>query len=312
MEKVFVNFRVGDAEDTAVLIDQKLCQAIGAERVFRSSRAMHGGAIFPETLKAKAASCTVMLVVIGRHWLVGGRDCRRIDAPADWVRTEIELALENDRQVIPILTGDRQRLGPEDKLPPEIAGLLDRQYLRFHHRSAEFDLQHIVDEVRYHVSEPGVALPGAVNPVLLTNFRPTQRSADMRTGAAELGGRYFGDSFVFRPSLFAANTRGSVSFNLGRKYRRLEVTAGVLDDAAEAHQVGVFKVLADGAVRSQVTAMLGKPQLLNVDVSDVLNLQLEAHRPGTTSHPMMAGVLAAGGVSNKLPELAWGDPVVYP
>lgn len=76
--------------------------------------------------------------------------------------------------------------------------------------------------------------------------------------------------------------------------------------------MGVFKVLADGAVRSQVTAMLGKPQLLNVDVSDVLNLQLEAHRPGTTAHPMMAGVLAAGGVSNKLPELAWGDPVVYP
>jgi hypothetical protein len=42
------------------------------------------------------------------------------------------------------------------------------------------------------------------------------------------------------------------------------------------------------------------------------NLRLEAHRPCTTAHPLMAGANVAGGVSNKLPELAWGDPMLYP
>jgi hypothetical protein len=311
-EKVFVNFRVGDTEDAAVAIDQKLCRRFGAENVFRSSRAMHGGALFPATLEAKAAGCAVMLVIIGERWLVENRGARRIDEPGDWVRREIELALDNDRVVIPVLTGDRQRLSPGDALPASITGLLQRQYLRFHHRSAERDLVHIVDEVRHHTAERGIPVPGPANPVLLTSLGSTQRSADVRLGSAEISGRYFGDSIILQPSLFASQVRGTISYNLGMKFRRLEVTAGILDNASERDQIGVFKVITDGAVRTQVTAEHGRPRELTIDVTDVLSLQLEAHRPGTTAHPMLAGVMAAGGRSNKLPELAWGDPVVYP
>ena len=312
IEKIFVSFRVGDTEDAAVAIDQKLCRRFGAENVFRSSRAMHGGAVFPAVLEEKAAGCAVMLVVIGERWLVENHGGRRIDKPDDWVRREIELALEHDRQVIPVLTGDRQRLGQSDDLPTSIIGLLKRQYVRFHYRSAERDLKHIVDEVQHHVTERGVPVPGPTNPVLLTSLGATRRSADVRLGAAEISGRYFGDSIIFRPSLFASQVRGTISYNLGMRFRRLDVTAGILDDAAEPDQIGYFRIITDGAVRSQVTAEHGRPQQLNIDVTDVLSLQLEAHRPGTTAHPMMAGVMAAGGRSNKLPELAWGDPVVYP
>jgi NPCBM/NEW2 domain len=171
---------------------------------------------------------------------------------------------------------------------------------------------HIVDEVRHHTAERGIPMAGPTNPVLLTSLDSTQRSSDVRLGSAELSGRYFGDSIIFQPSLFASPVRGTISYNLGMRFRRLEVTAGVLDNAAERDQIGVFKVITDGAVRTQVTAEHGRPKELSIDVTDVLSLQLEAHRPGTTVHPMMAGVMAAGGRSNKLPELAWGDPVVYP
>lgn len=284
----------------------------GADTVFRSSRAIPGGAVFPPILEEKAASCAVMLVVIGRHWLADDGGTRRIDEPGDWVRKEIEIALANKRQVIPVLTGDRPRLESEDKLPTTIAELVNHNYLRFHHRSEQYDLMHIVDEVHHHIAEHGVWVPGPANALLLTSLSPTQRSSDVRFGAAELNGRYFGDSILYRPSLFASQPRGSISFNLGRKYRRLEVTAGVLDNAAEADQVGVFKVVADGNASKQVTATLGLPQLITVDVTGVLNLRLEAHRPGTTAHPLMAGANVAGGVSNKLPELAWGDPMLFP
>ncbi|HYQ64757.1 TIR domain-containing protein [Actinophytocola sp.] len=312
ISKAFVNFRVGDGQDAAVLIDNALRKEFGEDHVFRSSRSMPAGTVFQSMLLTEAAGCAVMIVVIGDRWLDENNGVRRIDDPGDWVRTEISLALANDRPVIPVLLGDRPNLGAKDRLPAPIAGLVDRQYVRLRHQTAERDLAHLVDEVRPLVTTQGMRIAGPGHPLLLTNLAPTQRSSDLRLGPAEIDGRYFGESIVYRPSLFSAQPRASISFNLGRKYGRLEVTVGVLDDAAEADQVGVFRIVTDGKVSTQVAASQGQPQLLSVEVTDVLNLRLEAYRPGTTAHPLQAGANMAGGVSNKLPELAWGDPMLYP
>lgn len=310
--KAFVNFRVGDDTGAAVLIDNTLCDAFGEDRVFRSSRSLGGGTVFQPTLVAEAESCAVMIVVIGERWLADDRGGRRIDEPGDWVRTEISLALANERPVIPVLTEARPKLTVDDKLPASIAGLIDRQYLRFHHRSAKLDLVGIVDAVRPHVVQHGQWIPGPAGALRLVKLGATQRSPDLKLGAAQIGGSLFGDSIVYRPSLFATQPRSSISFNLGKKFRRFEATVGVVVDAAEADQIGVFTVVTDGKESSRITVTQGQPRLLSVDVTNVLNLRLEAYRPGTTSHPLMAGANMAGGVSNKLPELAWGDPVVYP
>lgn len=298
-----------------MLIDQKLCRVFGADNVFRSSRSMPAGVIFPPRLVEEATNCVVMLVVIGHDWLApDDTGKRRIDAPADWVRMEIELALAGSKPIIPVLVGDRPRLGVADNLPASIGDLVRYNYLRFHHRSAEYDLMHIVDEVRPHLGrrDHSTPTPRPTESVLLTTLQPTQRSPDVKLGAAEINGNYYGNSVVFRCDLFASDTRGSISFNLGKRYRRLEATAGVLDNAVESDQIGVFQVVADGVVCEEVTARQGDPRILTVDVTDVLNLKLVAHRPGTTEHPIMAGAMLAAGLSNKLPELAWGNPVVHP
>jgi hypothetical protein len=85
----------------------------------------------------------------------------------------------------------------------------------------------------------------------------------------------------------------------------------VLDDAADADQVGSFQVFLDGVPQDQVEVRLGRPAWLRYDVVNVLRLRLVAYRPGTTASPLLAGVLAAGGQSNKLPALAWGNPVLF-
>jgi hypothetical protein len=282
-----------------VLIDQKLCRVFGTDKVFRSSHAMHGGTSFPPTLAAEAAGCAVMLVVVGRHWLAATGAVRRIDDPEDWVRKEIELALAAGRPVIPVLAGDRLPLRDADRLPDPLAGLIERQHLRLNH---EVDLALIADEIRQYLGGAG-----STSPVHLISLQPTHRSADVRLGSAELGGAYHGSSIVFRPNLFATRVRGTIGFTLGMRYRTLEVTAGVLDDATEPNQVGVFTVIGDGRRLRQVTVTRDRPRVLTVDVTDVLHLKLEAYRPGTTARPAPAGGKAA-----KLPELAWGDPVVYP
>jgi hypothetical protein len=50
-----------------VLIDQKLCRVFGEDSVFRSSRAIPKGVVFPPVLVEEAGNCAVMLTVIGRH-----------------------------------------------------------------------------------------------------------------------------------------------------------------------------------------------------------------------------------------------------
>jgi hypothetical protein len=86
-----------------------------------------------------------------------------------------------------------------------------------------------------------------------------------------------------------------IGFNLGMRYRRLEVTAVVRADVAEPGQMGVFTVIGDGRVLAQVTATGDQPRPLRVDTTDVMNLKLTAHRD-------------TGGA----PELVWGDPMVHP
>lgn len=158
-------------------------------------------------------------------------------------------------------------------------------------------------------ARPGGGMP---NPVLLTSaLSPASCSSDVRMTDAEIDGMNRGDSIVYRPSLFAHEPRAVVEYNLGRRYTGFEVVAGVLDDAADADQTGYFQVFLDGVPQDQVEVRMGRPAWMRYDVINVLRLRLVAYRPGTTVSPLLAGVLAAGGQSNKLPALAWGNPVLF-
>ncbi|WP_284746805.1 SEFIR domain-containing protein [Amycolatopsis sp. RTGN1] len=157
----------------------------------------------------------------------------------------------------------------------------------------------------------GTAKP-TTKPVLVTAaLRPASCSSDVRMTGAEIDGMHRGDSIVYRPSLFANEPRAVVEYNLGRRYTGFEAVAGVLDDAADAGQLGYFQVFLDNVPQEQVEVRMGRPAWMRYDVVNVLRLKLVAYRPGTTASPLLAGVLAAGGQSNKLPELAWGNPVLF-
>ncbi|MGQ0837801.1 SEFIR domain-containing protein [Actinokineospora sp.] len=148
--------------------------------------------------------------------------------------------------------------------------------------------------------------------VLLANGLPwLDRSSDVRSGSARIDGVHYGDSIVLRPTLFTAGARGFVEVDLGRAYRRMTSVVGVLDDAAEAFQVGHFRVYLDGSPQPESRAALGKPGTVEVDVTGALRLRLEMYRPGVVASPLLSGVLAAGGQSSRLPELAWGNPTLY-
>ncbi|ANZ39268.1 hypothetical protein BBK82_27620 [Lentzea guizhouensis] len=312
MSTVFINFRGGDAQDSAVLIDQKLSRVLGRDRVFRSSVSVEPGVPFDPELVRAASSCAAMLVVIGPQWLtLSENGVPRLTAPGDWVRFEIELALRAGARVIPILVGDI-KMPRAETLPPTIAPIAGHQYLRLHHRSAEFDLLQILDAVRPLAGTDGsTPPPPPADTTRLATLPVAGRSPDVSLGGADLNGRHYGESVIYRCSGFCHEPKGTIEFNLARRFRRFEATVGVLDDATDASQTGVFEVFVDGSPREPRTADQANPRVIRLDVTDALRLRLVAYRPGTTVHPLLAGANIAGGRSNRLPELAWGNPTLY-
>ena len=79
------------------------------------------GLDFRDYISNAVAECAMVLAVIGKHWLTAANDAgeRRLDDPADWVRLEIEAALQRSIPVIPVLVN-------EGRMPPgaELPGLL--------------------------------------------------------------------------------------------------------------------------------------------------------------------------------------------
>jgi hypothetical protein len=124
---IFVSYRRQDSQGFAGRLADDLIEAFGEERVFRDVE-IRPGDDFTYVLRETVAGCDVLLAVISRGWLhartLSGD--RRLFRPDDWVRVEIETALDRGIRVVPVLVGGATMPGAGD-LPPSLAGLAARQ-----------------------------------------------------------------------------------------------------------------------------------------------------------------------------------------
>jgi hypothetical protein len=126
--EVFINYRTGDGEKTAALIDQELSRRFDGKRIFRASKSISPGETYPDRLLAALRRSSLLLAVIGPNW-TSFRS--QLHDPEDWVRREIEEAFAYQLPVIPILDGRKtDRLSKAD-LPPELERLADLQSIPF-------------------------------------------------------------------------------------------------------------------------------------------------------------------------------------
>ncbi|MFH8617921.1 TIR domain-containing protein [Streptomyces sp. NPDC017979] len=157
MSLIFVNYRTGDEEVTAALVERELSRRFGDEHVFRASKSIAAGSRYSRALITAARGCRVLLAFIGPRWAEAAAAGRSpLDAAEDWTRREIREAFENGGIVIPVLVGRTPRLRPED-LPPDLAVLADCQYRRIDHRNVESDLTRLTDDLAALVPELAAA-----------------------------------------------------------------------------------------------------------------------------------------------------------
>lgn len=126
---IFISYRRVERDGKSVpevyiqWLRMRLEQEFGDGSVFLDIDSIPPGAKWKRHIAKQLEKSTVTLVVIDKVW-TGERDgTRRIDDPNDYLRQEVEVALDSDLQVIPVLV-DTKRL-PE--LPPTLQRLQGHQ-----------------------------------------------------------------------------------------------------------------------------------------------------------------------------------------
>jgi hypothetical protein len=126
---------------------------------------------FVQVISRAVGSCDVLLALIGDQWLTitDDRGRRRLDDPDDFVRLEIEAALQRNVRIIPILV-DGANMPRLDELPAGLVGLERRQALELSPSRFEYDTNRLVKvldmtlaEVRT-VQDDAAVIPTAATP----------------------------------------------------------------------------------------------------------------------------------------------------
>jgi hypothetical protein len=111
MPKIFISYRREDSEHITGRIDDRLAAQFGRAAVFIDVDTIPFGIDFRVHLQEAVAHCDFLLAVIGESWIeVRYQDGpragqRRLDDPGDFVRVEIQSALQRGIVVIPVLVG---------------------------------------------------------------------------------------------------------------------------------------------------------------------------------------------------------------
>ncbi len=129
--RVFINYRRSDTGQVAPRLKKDLATTIGDDRIFYDRENLSGGDLWKKRLEETIKGCSVFLVLIGKEWLHARNELsgqRRLDEPADLVRTEIEFALKASSSsgllIIPVLVDDAH-MPEQDHLPASIRSLSD-------------------------------------------------------------------------------------------------------------------------------------------------------------------------------------------
>ena len=124
---IFISYRRADASWPARWLADQLTGQFGAGVVFQDMDSIRPGDDFAAEIEAAVGGCSVLLAVIGPHWLTAEDSAgRRLDDRDDWVRLEIEAAIRRGVRVIPVLV-DGAGMPTAGKMPVSLQELSRKQ-----------------------------------------------------------------------------------------------------------------------------------------------------------------------------------------
>lgn len=132
--RIFFSYRRDTNAAAAGRLYDRLLQSFGRHHLFMDVEGIEPGVDFVRALNERLSECGALVAIIGPGWLDAknrsGR--RRLDDPNDYVRLEIETALNRDIRVIPVLV-DGAQMPQASELPSSLGALARRQGVEISH-----------------------------------------------------------------------------------------------------------------------------------------------------------------------------------
>ena len=148
--KVFISYRREDSVFVAGRIYDRMVSQLGPEHVFFDVEPeFRPGYGFENFLSEKVSACNALITIIGKGWLAAhDRQSRRcLDELDDFMRIEIETALNRGIWVIPVLV-DGAVMPRQEDLPEALKSLAHRQGLVFSQVCFDSDFERLVTALR--------------------------------------------------------------------------------------------------------------------------------------------------------------------
>lgn len=137
---VFLSYRRQDTSPYARLLKTRLAERFPGLPVFMDLDSIEPGTDFAEEIETALRSSAVLIALIGARWLTAADDQgrRRLDDPGDYVRLEIQTALEQRTRVIPV-TADGAVMPRQKQLPGGLQKLARLSALDLSYSRLEYD-----------------------------------------------------------------------------------------------------------------------------------------------------------------------------
>src|SRR5262245_43251976 len=150
---IFISYRREDSSAEAGRLYSTLLRELGSNNVFMDTSGISPGGEWPKELADALNAARAVVVVIGPEWLRTSNEWgeRRIDQEGDGVCREVETALRDNKDILPVLVG-RAKLPPADRLPKSIARLTDRKAVEIRDSFWDHDAQLVLEKLRTAVS----------------------------------------------------------------------------------------------------------------------------------------------------------------
>ncbi len=187
MTKIVLSYRRGDSLTITSWLYEKLVDRYGKEAVFQDIDSIQPTENFRKRIGRALRDSDFVLAVIGPNWV--GRDAAgqsRINAVNDWVRVEVETALQLDIPVLPVLVENAEMPQPDD-LPASLREITEINALPVSSAGSRFyeDVTRLFETIeKITGAEPVAADPASAAGVPVTTSAPPVRTSAWPPGPA--------------------------------------------------------------------------------------------------------------------------------
>jgi hypothetical protein len=160
--KVYISYRRRDSAAEAGRLSDRLAGKFGSENVFVDVDSIPVGGSFRETIRAEIEHCEVVIVLIGREWLID----RRLFNSDDPIRVEVETAFQQQVPVVPVLLNGAPLPRPEE-LPASLREITHRNAAQLrsgpdYHLDCDRLIRGLEELARSGASEIDLGAPGSI------------------------------------------------------------------------------------------------------------------------------------------------------